>query len=124
MAKRSGLTPAQIGTIRHILAGKSVTGALKAAKTPRRTYYRWLEDPVFRAALEDEKNDLIKRGRFELEALLLSAIQVLATGLEAKESLERFRSASKVLEIIFRFKDIDIENELAEIERLIKERIE
>lgn len=117
------VTARQRRMIEALLAGQSVTQACRTAGVGRRTYYRWLKQPVFREALAEAESDLLTQATRRLLALQASALDAVGAVL-ADEHLPptyRLQAAKMVLDSALRFYDAtSLERRLRALEEEVR----
>ena len=72
------LTDKQAAALPYVVTATSATGAAQAAGIARSTLQRWMDDPAFRAELEDQRRAAAALSHNEFQALALRSIQILA----------------------------------------------
>lgn len=104
---------------------RSIDAAAKAAGVPRRTVYRWLADPAFRARLNDAQGqelDAVARrtvgalGHCEAVYLSMMADETQPPGI-------RLRAAQLLADLALRLWEArNVERRLADMEQVLLER--
>lgn len=101
------ITARQRRLMEALLAGQSVSQACRTAGVGRRTYYRWLKQPHFQAALREAESDLLTQTTRRLLALQANALAAVGDIL-ADATLPpayRLQAAKMVLDGALRFYD-------------------
>ncbi|NPV84738.1 MAG: hypothetical protein HPY45_01845 [Anaerolineae bacterium] len=124
MPDKQTLSPKQRKAIEALVGCANVSKAAEVAGVSRDTLYRWSKLPHFQAALEQSIQDalselsraLVSRGNTAVETI--GAIMTDRTAIPAV----RLRAAETVLANILRLREqIDIEQRVSKIERLLQE---
>ena len=87
------LTRKQELALPHIVATQSIREGARAARISRATLKRWMDDPAFRAELEDQRKAAVALARNEFQALALRSIQTLAELIEHPDPRIRLSAA-------------------------------
>ena len=114
--KPSGLTERQILALPYLTASKTHVEAAESAGISRNTLSRWLTEPAFRAAYEQQREEAAALASAEIRALMLKAAVVLAERLESDDPEERARASRDVMN--FGLKVGDAEKNRKVVERL------
>jgi transposase-like protein len=81
-ATPDALPPAQLAALTALLSGHSVTDAAAIANVDRSTLYRWLREPVFLAAYNQGRADLLAASQTRLLALAEHAVALVAAAID------------------------------------------
>ena len=100
------LTERQIVALPHVAAGNTLSEGARLAGIGRTTLYRWMEDPGFRRALENAREEAADLARTELQGLMLKAVLVLSDSLEDPKAEVRLRAASTAMNLGLKSVDI------------------
>ena len=97
-AARPALTPQQELAVDLLAGGKTVTEAAAAVGVARQTVSEWLNrSAVFRAGLNERRQELWTANTDRLRALLPEAVEALAGELRAADGGDRLKAAALVL---------------------------
>lgn len=120
------LKPAQQAFQKELLnpGHRSIEAAAAACNVPRRTAYRWLMLPEFRAAIDKAEGEAIDAtGRRlvgslqEIDAVYLAIMQD-----ESQPAMVRLRAASALFDMCMRLLEArNVERRLAELEAIVYE---
>ncbi|MFM8320970.1 MAG: transposase family protein [Chloroflexota bacterium] len=116
------LTPRQQRTIAALLQARNVSDAARMAGVGERTLYRWMGDPLFRAALASAEGDAIDQATRRLVGLQDGAIDLLQAMLEdpTAAAAVRLRAAQSVLDYLLKLRELrDVEARLAALEKAV-----
>lgn len=95
---KPNLKPRQIQTIAVLVQEGSVTSAATKARVGRKTLYRWMDDPVFKAAYQAACDRLWSEIGLALQAASTDAVRVLREILNDTEAPKAVRvSAARAL---------------------------
>ena len=116
-----GLTDRQKKAIPFIVASPTYTQGCKEAKVDRTTFYRWLDDPVFKQELERQQKAIAEQALGMLAQNVTGAIERLAS-LVNDDDKRLGRLASKdILELHVKQVELsNIEDRLTKIEERIQ----
>lgn len=113
------LTPKQHRAILALLSAKSVGEAAKQAKMGERTLWRWLSDPLFRAALAGAEADMIDtatRRLLQMQEGAIETVQAIMEDAEASPTV-RLRAAQAVLDYLLKLRELrNVEQRLTALE--------
>ena len=90
---RPKITPKQELAIPHIVTARSARQGTRAARISRDTLQRWMNDPAFRAELEDQRRAAAALAHNEFQALALSSAHILAELLQDPSPYIRLSAA-------------------------------
>jgi uncharacterized protein (DUF1778 family) len=116
------LTHKQRQAIAALLSCRTVDEAAASIGVADRTLHRWLNDPVFAAALNEAEGQAISLATRRLVNLTDSAIDTLAAVLDdpSATTTHKLRAANTVLEAMLKLRELrNIEERLAALERQI-----
>lgn len=118
IGETENLTPEQVRALAALLEHGDKSKAARAARVSRSTLYRWLQDPVFQAALEEATRQALREFSRALVRLAAKAAQALDAALSADQDIQiRLRAADIVTGRLVAVRDlIDIEERLAALE--------
>lgn len=120
MPQNDTLTQQQQRAINALLVSPSLTAAAKSTGVARKTLYRWMEDPAFRAALDAAESEVLDGVSRRLLALAEKAADKLDALLDSSNDNVRLRAASVTLDILMRLRELrDVERRLTELERMM-----
>jgi hypothetical protein len=107
-----------------LACGASVEAAAKQCGLAERTVYRRLEDPGFRARLQDVRSDMVRRAAGMLTAAASQAVgTLLALQKDSAPPAVRLGAARAVLEIGIKVREMaELEARMAELEALVKQQ--
>jgi enoyl-CoA hydratase/carnithine racemase len=112
------LTEKQRTAILALLSGKTRAQTAKEAGVVESTVYLWLSDEGFRKELQKAKNLTFDYSTAMLTGLLEDSIQICRRILSGEKlsSLE-LRAASLIFSQVARFRELDLEDKIRELER-------
>jgi enoyl-CoA hydratase/carnithine racemase len=112
------LTEKQRTAVLALLSGKTRAQTAKEAGVVESTVYLWLSDEVFRRELQKAKNLTFDYSIAMLTGLLEDSIQICRRILSGEKlsSLE-LRAASLIFSQVARFRELDLEDKIRELER-------
>ena len=117
------LSPRQHKALRALLTEKTVAAASVASGTGESTLYRWLGEPVFRAALAQAEGEAVAAAGRRLVALAETALDTVAavmTNPQAPDAV-KVRAAETVLAHLMKFREIvAFETRLDALEREVR----
>lgn len=120
MPQNVTLTQQQQRAIGALLTSPTLTAAAKSTGVARKTLYRWMEDPAFRAALDAAESEVLDGVSRRLLALAEKAADKLDALLDSANDNVRLRAASVTLDILMRLRELrDVERRLTELERMM-----
>ena len=85
-------------TIPHLVSAKSVSETAHLMGLNRSTIYRWMDDPVFRAEYDRQRDAVANFARVGMRTLLLKALTVQAERFDSDDPKERVRVAREVFD--------------------------
>ncbi len=112
------LTEKQRTAVLALLSGKTRAQTAEEAGVVESTVYLWLSDEVFRRELQKAKNLTFDYSIAMLTGLLEDSIQICRRILSGEKlsSLE-LRAASLIFSQVARFRELDLEDKIRELER-------
>ncbi len=124
MAQNDTLTQKQRRAIACLLSTRTIEDAAAQAKTSRRTLFRWLAEPAFRAALVEAEGDAIDQATRRLIGLQDTAIDtfdaILCEALTPKNAGAHLRAAQAILDYLLRLRELrNVEERLGELEKAV-----
>jgi hypothetical protein len=122
MSQNVILSPKKKRAIEALVSAKDKRASAEAAGVNERTIYRWLGEPAFKTGLNDAEAELEASARRELLSRQKKAIEVIETVMVSNRPAEALRAAQTILDYSLRYKDLDVERRLAEIEAELNER--
>jgi len=119
--KRQNLTPQQSKVISAVLSARNITEGLKKVKVSRDTFYRWLEDTLFKEEYNRQRSLLIEIAFDELKAATGEAAKALRELLGSQNEGIRLKAAGVVLDNVVKFKEIeDLEARVVKLEKSLE----
>ena len=100
------LTEKQMVALPYVAAATSLAEGARHASIARSTLHRWMEDPHFRRALENAREEAADLARTELQGLMLKAVHVIAESLDHPRPDIRLRAASAAMALGLKVVDI------------------
>ncbi len=85
-------------TIPHLVSAKSVSETAHLTGVNRSTIYRWMDDPVFRAEYDRQRDAVANFARAGMRTLLLKALTVQAERFDSDDPRERARVAREIID--------------------------
>ena len=85
-------------TIPHLVSAKSVSETAHLLGLNRSTIYRWMDDPVFRAEYDRQRDAVANFARAGMRTLLLKALTVQAERFDSDDPKERVRVAREIID--------------------------
>jgi len=120
---RTKLTERQLKAIPHIVSSPTYTEGRKKAKINKTTLYKWLKDPVFKAELDHQRDEVAAEAFGILSQGLTKAVETLVNLLDNKDNRLKRLAAKDVIDFIIRHKENeDLDNRLKEIEKRLAEK--
>jgi len=117
----SPLTPRQAKFLPILLASPTYTAACQAGRVSRDTLYEWLRDPVFKAELERQRDELVAQGFALLSQSVCRAVETLVGLLDAGDGRLKRLAARDILDQHVKFRELD---ELTRRIEAIEERLD
>ncbi len=100
--------------IPFLLRSKNIITACELAGIDRSTWWRWNQDPAFKAALADERNRLIDDAMDTLRLNLAGAYDVIVALMSSKDEAVALRAAQALTDVYLKAVS------MAEIEKRIE----
>jgi transposase len=122
MTQNVTISPRKRRAIEALITAKDTSAAAEAAGVSRRTLYRWMDEPAFKAGLNSAEAELEASARRELLSRQKKAIEIIEAVMLSNRPVEALRAAQTILDYSLRYKDLDVERRLAELESEINER--
>lgn len=124
MAQNGRLSAKQYAAIAALLSAKDVRQAALLAGVPERTFFRWLNDDNFRAALAKEEARIITHASRLLTAATAEAVQTMQDTMRDANALPgvRLRASDLVLKNAREYREHEqLAERLAKLEEIISE---
>ncbi len=117
------LSPRQNRLLRALLCEKDTLAAAKAAHVSRRTAWRWLAQPAFKAALSQQQDVVLGEATRHAASLLAEALDVLSSimhdAVRASPSA-RVAAARAILDCGLRYAELcDLAQRVSELEKAV-----
>lgn len=101
------LTPRQMLAIPYIVSAPTIRAGAEAAHIGRNTLTRWMQDPDFRAEVEQARRRIADLAFAEINGLALKSVVALADLLESPDPRVRNVAIRTALLNSFRLKELD-----------------
>ncbi len=114
------LTTKQARAVQALLSAASVVEAARVAHVGERTLFRWLTEPIFRAALSEAEGALLDSATRRLLGLQDTAIETFENILKDEEASQaiRLRAATAVLDYLLKLRELrNVEQRLTALEQ-------
>ena len=120
--KGQNLTERQVKAIPHLVASYTYEKGCRKARISRNTFYEWLKDPVFKAALRRQRDTIIEEALETLKSSMTTAVEVLVDLLDTTKNEYLKRNISKdIIGYVIKAKEIeDLDKRITEIENSIR----
>ena len=116
--KRQNLTPQQGKVINAVLSARNITEGLKKVKVSRDTFYRWLDDTLFKEEYNRQRRMLISIAFDELKAATGEAAKALRELLDSQNEGIRLKASSLILDNIIKVQEIEeLESRILKLEQ-------
>lgn len=116
------LTTKQKRAIAAMIASGSTTQAAAAAGITTDTWYRWMQDADFQAALRSAGTEALETFGRAVGGLADLTMEALRDGLEAGSINVRLRAAGMTLDAILRIRQhVELENRLLALEAMVQQ---
>ncbi len=103
--------------IASLAAGATRQAAAARATVAERTVYRRLEDPEFRARIDEARGDMVARASAMLTAAGMAAAETLIRLLRAESDAIKLAAAVKILELGGKLRsDLELEARVSQLE--------
>ena len=120
--KETQLTARQLVTIAAIVSCSTYTEGVRKAGISRKTFYRWLETPEFKAELDRQRDEIAAEAFGVLTQSLTQAVEALVSLLDNKDDRLKRLAAKDVIDFIIRHKENeDLDERLKEVEKRLVE---
>ena len=108
MTKNATLTPRQLRAIHALLTHPTVTAASVVLGVAPSTLYRWLSEPLFRAALAQAEGEAVAAAGRRLAALAETALDTVADVMAdpTTPAPVRVRACEVILNNLLRYREI------------------
>ena len=117
------ITDRQLKAIPHIVACPTYTEGCKKADINKTTLYKWLKEPVFKAELDRQRDEVAAEAFGVLSQGLTRAVETLVGLLNNKDDRLKRLVCNDIIEHILQHKkNEDLDKRLTEIEKLLAER--
>ncbi len=113
------MTPRKRRAIAALLSERDIKAAALAAKVGYRTLLRWLDDPSYRGALVNAERDLLDSATRRLVNGQNDALDVLEDVMKAFKDTDRRQAAQAWLDYVLKYKNLDVEKRLLELEAVV-----
>lgn len=120
--RQVSLTDKQRHVINVLIQVPYVEEAAKLGGVSKTTIYKWFRLPVFREELTKQRNLLLGMAFDNLKGHVEKAIRVLAELLDAENPSIRRNAASDILAHVIKARELELEERLSDIERLVYEK--
>jgi len=114
----ASLNRRQVHAIPSVLAAKSIEEGCRTVGIAKRTWYNWMHDEGFKAAVYEGREALSSEALDRLKAALTRAVEGLTGLVEAEEKNIRLKACSEVIDYFLKAGKLeDLERRLAALER-------
>jgi hypothetical protein len=114
----AGLSTRQRRVIPFIVNSPTYTEACQKAKVNRTTFYKWLNEPEFRAELDRQRNEIAAEAFGILSQSLTKAVENLVGLLDHTDDRLKRLAANDIIEYFLKHKESeDLENRIEAIEQ-------
>ena len=120
MTENATLTPRQLRAVNALLTHPTVTAAAVVLGVAPSTLYRWLSEPLFRAALAQAEGEAVAAAGRRLATLAENALDELARAMSdpLTPAPTRVRAAESILMNLLKYREIvTFETRLTDLER-------
>jgi len=116
------LSERQLKAIPHLVASSTYEKGCRKARISRNTYYEWMKDPVFKAELRRQRDNVIEEALETLKFSMTNAVKVLVELLDTTENEYLKRNVAKdIIGYVIKAKELeDLDQRITEIEKLIR----
>jgi len=115
------LSTKQLQALPHIVAAASDKEGCEAAGISRNTFYRWANEPAFKAELAKQRENVVSGAMDILKGHFGQAVSTLVGLLKTENEGLRRQTAVSIIDYVLRLKEMtDIEQRLEKIENAIK----
>ena len=113
----SGLSSKQKKALSFFLSGRSESECCRQAQISRETYYQWLKEQAFKAALSNMRNMIVEDAIETIKGQTTRAVDTLVKLLDVNNPILQRHVANDILSHVARFKELqEIENRLTALE--------
>lgn len=118
---QQGLTKRQRDTIPFLAISSTYEEGRRKAGIGKTTLYRWLKNPEFKYAIQEERNKIVDEALIILKLNLTKAVNTLVGLLDEKGNPElKRRVANDIIEHTFKVQELqELEGRLKEVERRV-----
>jgi len=123
--KRTGkkLTARQLSAIPAIVSCPTYSEGIKKARIGRKTFYRWLEIPEFKAELDRQRGEIASEAFGILSQSLTKAVEALVGLLDTRDQRLRRLVCKDIIEHILKYREVkELEERVVAIEQRLNER--
>ena len=121
--KKAKLTDRQLKAIPSIVGSPTFTEGCKKAKINKTTLYKWLKNPLFKAELDRQRDEVASEAFGVLTQGLTKAVEKLVGLLDTRDDRLKRLAAKDVIDFIIRHKENeDLNERLTEIEKRLEAR--
>ena len=107
----------------YLAVAPSIQSACRQAKIRTDTYYRWLKNPHFVAALKNQQNELVADAMNCLRANISRAVSTLVNLLDNENNFLKRSVANDIISHYLKHRELsEIEERLKTVEKLVLER--
>jgi molecular chaperone DnaK (HSP70) len=119
----SELSARQRRTIPFIITSPTIVEGLEKAKLSRKQFYKWLEQPEFKAELDRQREEAAKMAFDTLTQSLTKAVENLVKLLDHADDRLKRLACKDVIEYILKHREIeDLVNRIEAIEQRLAEK--
>jgi phage terminase small subunit len=120
---KPALTERQLKAIPHLVSCPTYTECCEKAKINKTTLYKWLKEPVFKAELDRQRDEVAAEAFGILSQALTKAVETLVDLLDNNDARLKRLAAKDVVDFIIRHKENeDLDARLTEIEKRLAEK--
>jgi hypothetical protein len=120
---KPALTERQLKAIPHLVSCPTYTEGCEKARINKTTLYKWLKEPVFKAELDRQRDEIAAEAFGILSQSLTKAVETLVDLLDNNDSRLKRLAAKDVVDFIIRHKENeDLDRRLSEIEKRLAEK--
>jgi len=116
--ENTSLTARQLKAIPLIISSPTCTEGCEKARLNRTTFYEWLKNPLFKAELDQQRDEVAAEAFAVLTQSLTKAVETLVGLLNHKDDRLKRLTAKDIIEFIIRHKEVeDLEKRIEAIEQ-------
>ena len=93
------LSRKQLSALPHIATSASISEGARRADISRSAIYKWLDDPNFRQALDNLREEIAEIAKAKIQDMMITALQVIEDSLHDESERVRLRAAVATLDI-------------------------